>query len=124
MSEKQLDRSQIAGLPVDLRRLCAAYRVRAVGGTVHPGALDPAVNDARVLASRQMGLVVDAAREDVGASICRAHVQPVLQRGSGLFRDLELNRTAGLMLDNRRPVSHVTARSDVVDPKADEIAAA
>ncbi len=70
-----------------------------------------------------MGLVVDAARKDVGASMCGAHVQPVLQRGSGLFRDLKLNRTAGLVLDNRHPVSHVAAGSHVIDPKADEIAA-
>jgi hypothetical protein len=47
-----------------------------------------------------------------------------LQRNSGLFRDLKLNPTAGLMLDNRRPVSHAAARSYVIDPKADEIAAA
>ena len=70
-----------------------------------------------------MRLAVDAARKDVGASIQRAHDQPVLQRGAGLFGDLKLNRTAGLVLDNRRSVSHATARSYVVDPKADEIAA-
>ena len=48
--EKQLDRSQITGLAVDLRRLGAAHRMRAVGAAVHPGPLDPAVHDARVLA--------------------------------------------------------------------------
>src|SRR6516225_5720193 len=123
MSEKQLDRSQIAGLAVNLRRLGAAQRMRAIGRAIHPCTLDPAVHDAGVLASRQMGLVVDAARKDVGASIWRTHDQPVLQRGSGLFRDLKLNRTAGLVLDDRRPLSHTAARSYVVDPKADEIAA-
>jgi hypothetical protein len=50
MSEKQLDRSQIASLAVDLRRFGAAYRMRAKGAAVHPGALDQAVHDARVLA--------------------------------------------------------------------------
>jgi hypothetical protein len=49
---------------------------------------------------------------------------PVLQRGSGLFRDLKLNRPAGLVLDGRRPASHVAARSYVIDPKADEFAPA
>jgi hypothetical protein len=71
-----------------------------------------------------MGLVVDAAWKDVGASIRRAHVKPVLQRGSSLFRDLELNRTTGLVLDDRRSISQATAGGDVVDPKADEVAAA
>jgi hypothetical protein len=78
----------------------------------------------RILASRYMGLIVDAAGEDIGPAICRAHGQPVLQRGSGLFRDLELNRTAGLVLDDRCSVSHVSAGSNLIDPKADEIAAA
>jgi hypothetical protein len=41
-----------------------------------------------------------------------------------LLRDLELNWTAGLVLDNCRSVSHVTADGDVIDSKADEIAAA
>jgi hypothetical protein len=48
--------------------------------------------------------------------------QPVSQRGAGLFRDLKLNRTVGLVLDNFRPISHVTANGDVVDPKTNEIA--
>ncbi len=52
MSETQLNGSQIAGLAVDLRRLGAAHRMRAEGRAVHPRALDPAMHDARVLASR------------------------------------------------------------------------
>src|SRR5271165_6351289 len=71
-----------------------------------------------------MGLVVDAAREDVRASIRRSRVQPLLQRGAGLLHDLELNGPAGLVLDNRRPITHAPACGDVVDPKANEIAAA
>ena len=75
-------------------------------------------------ARRKVRLVVDVAREDVGASIRRSRVQPLLQRGAGLLHDLEQNRPAGLVLDNRRPVSHAASRGDVVDPKANEIAAA
>lgn len=65
-SEKQLDRTQVAGLAVDLRRLGATQRVCAIGAAVHSRALDPAVHYARVLASRQIGLVVDSAWKDVG----------------------------------------------------------
>ena len=82
------------------------------------------MHDARVLARREVRLIVDAAREDVGASILWSRVQPLLQRDAGLLHDLELNRTAGFVLDNRRSVSHVAACRDVVDPKADEVAAA
>ena len=71
-----------------------------------------------------MGLIVNAARKDVGASICRAQVQPVVKRRSRLFGDLKLDRTTRLVLDNRRPLSHTVAGSYVIDPKADEIATA
>jgi hypothetical protein len=47
-----------------------------------------------------------------------------LHRGSRLFRDLELNWPAGLVLDDARPVPHLTADGDIVDLKADEIASA
>jgi hypothetical protein len=47
-----------------------------------------------------------------------------LQRGAGLFRDLEPDRTIGLVLDNCRSVSNLTAYGDVIDSNADEIAAA
>jgi hypothetical protein len=47
-----------------------------------------------------------------------------LQRGPALFRDLELNRTARLVPDNRCSVSQVSAGGDVIDPNADEITAA
>ena len=81
------------------------------------------MHDARILASRYMRLIVDAARETAGASICRSRAQPILQRGSSLFRDLELNRPTGLVLDDGRPGSHMAADGDIVNPKADEIAA-
>jgi hypothetical protein len=105
MSEKQLNCSQIAGLAVDLRRLGAAHRVHAIRAAVHPGTLDPTVHNARVLARRHVRLIVDSAWKYVGGSICGARFQQVFQRGAGLFRDLELDRTAGLVLDDRGPVS-------------------
>jgi hypothetical protein len=38
--------------------------------------------------------------------------------------DLELNRAAGFVLDDCRPISHPIPSRDVVDPKTDEIATA
>ena len=80
------------------------------------------MHDARVLARREMRLVVDPARKDVWASIRLSRVQPLLQRNPRLLHDFELNWTAGFMLDNRRSFFDMTARRDVVDAKADEIA--
>lgn len=124
MSEKQLNRPQITCLTVDLRRLGAAQRVRAIGAAVHSRARDPAMHDACVLARRKVRLILNPARKGVGASIRWSRVQPLLQRDAGLLHDLELNRSAGLVLDNSRSISHVAARRDVVDAEADEIAAA
>jgi hypothetical protein len=45
MPEEQLDGSQVARLLVDLRRLRPTHRVRAVGGAVQPGALNPSMDD-------------------------------------------------------------------------------
>ena len=72
VSEKQLDCSQIAGLAVDLRRLSSTQRMRAVGPPVHSGAFDPAIHDACVLASRQMGLVVDGSERQRGLELAGA----------------------------------------------------
>jgi hypothetical protein len=65
--EKQLDRSKIASLAIDLRRLGAPHRMRAISAAVHPGALDPAARDARVLVRCHVSLIMDSARKDVGA---------------------------------------------------------
>ncbi len=82
------------------------------------------MHDARVLTGCDMRLIVDAARKDVWASIHRSHFQPFLQRNPGLLGDLELNRTASLVLDGRSPVPRVTAQCNVIDAKADEVATA
>lgn len=65
---------------------------------------------------------MDSARKEVRASIRGARCQPILQRGAALFRDLELDRAAGLALHNCRPVSHMTGSGDVINSQADEIA--
>ena len=65
MPDEQLDGSQVAGLLVDLRRLRPTHRMGAVRGAVQPGALDPSLDDPRILACRQVGLRSGAAREEV-----------------------------------------------------------
>jgi hypothetical protein len=115
MSEQQLDCAQIAGLAIDLHRLGSAKRMCAIGAAIQPSALDPASHNARVLARREVRLFVDSARKDARASICGARRQPALQRGAGLVRDLELNRTTSLVLDNCRPLSDMPAYGDVIE---------
>src|SRR5688572_2033096 len=56
MAEQQLHGPQIAGLPVNLRRLRLAHRMCAEGRSVETGPLYPLVDDACILACRQMRL--------------------------------------------------------------------
>src|SRR5271154_4713353 len=65
MPEQQLDRSQITRLLVDLGRLRSPHRMGAVGGAVEPGALDPGMDDPRILPGRDVRLCPKAARKEV-----------------------------------------------------------
>jgi len=65
MPQQELDRSEIASFSIDLGCLRPAHRVGAVGGAVKPGALDPGMYDAGVLACRKVRLPSTAAREEV-----------------------------------------------------------
>src|SRR5213079_2792561 len=67
MPEQQLNRSQVTRLLVDLGRLRSPHRMRAVGGVVEPGALDPGIDDPRVLPGRDVWLRAEAAREEVSS---------------------------------------------------------
>jgi hypothetical protein len=57
MSEEELYGSQVARFLVNLSRLGAAHRVRAVRRTIETGALNRSMDDARVLACREVRLL-------------------------------------------------------------------
>jgi hypothetical protein len=65
MSEEQLDSSQVARLLVNLGRLRPPHRVRAVGRAIKPGALDPAMDDPRILSCGEVRLRLEAARKEI-----------------------------------------------------------
>ena len=63
VSEEELYGSQVARFLINLSRLCSAHRVRAVRRMIETGALNPSMDDARVLASRQVRLLLETAGE-------------------------------------------------------------
>ena len=71
----------------------------AVGRTVEPRALDPGMDDASVLPSREMRLGSETAREQVAPVPEFDLRQPIMDRGPGLLHDLELDRSPSLFLD-------------------------
>ncbi len=89
--------------------------MRAVGGAVKPGTLDPSVDDPRILPGREVRLRPEAAREEVPSIPGLDLGKPGSDRGSGLFRDFELNRPARLFLNDVGPVSDTAAGADIVD---------
>src|SRR5580692_4928111 len=54
MSKQKLDCAEVLRSPVDQCRLRATHRVRSVCGVVQANRRDPAVNDPRILPSRDM----------------------------------------------------------------------
>jgi hypothetical protein len=65
MPEEELYGSQVARLLVNLSWLCPAHRVRAVRRTIETGALNPSMDNSRVLACRQVRSLLETARKQV-----------------------------------------------------------
>jgi hypothetical protein len=81
------------------------------------------MDDARVLACRQMRLPLETAREQVLTSSATGLGQPISDSASGLLGDFELNRSARLLLDYRRSIADRPARAHVVDFEPNQVAA-
>jgi hypothetical protein len=112
---QQLHGSEIAGLLVDLCCFRSTHRVGAVGRSVEPRTLDPSMDDASVLPSREMGL-------GSGTGSARSEFDlrhPIMDRGPSLLRDFELDRSPSLFLNHGATVSHPAAGAYVVDLQAD-----
>src|SRR5215469_8407136 len=76
----------------------------------------------RGLPGRQVRLRSDSAGKEVPGVPVSNVGKPRLDRGSGLLGDLELHRTARLLLNYGRAVTEPTADADIVDLQLHEIA--
>jgi hypothetical protein len=88
---------------------------RCLGGAVQAGALDPGIDDPRILPRREVRLCSEATRKEVLCVPRVARRKPVLDRGAGLLGDLKLNRPAYLLLNDRSAVSNSAAGANIVD---------
>src|SRR5215472_14322656 len=89
--------------------------MRAIGRAIKPSAHDPRMDDPRILPGRQVRLRSDpAGKEVVGAPASNVD-KPRLDRGSGLLGDLELHRTARLLLNDGRAITNPSADADIID---------
>jgi hypothetical protein len=81
------------------------------------------MDDARVLACRQVRPLLETAREQVLTSSATEVGQPISDSASGLLGDFELNWSARFLLDYCRSVANRPARAHVVDFEPNEVAA-
>ena len=65
MSQQELNRPQVARFLINLRRFGPTHRVGAIGRAVKAGALDPLMDNPRILSGRKVRLRPEAAREQV-----------------------------------------------------------
>jgi hypothetical protein len=97
--------------------------MRAIGGAVKPGALDPGVDNSCILSCREVRVRPEAAREEILAVFRVDLRKPGLDRGAGLLGDLELNRPACLLLIDSGAVSNSVAGANIVDLQPHKVAA-
>jgi len=79
------------------------------------------MDDPRILARRNVGLLVDAARKKKAAVTDFEYRQPILDRSPGLLRQFELDRPA-VFLNDRCAVAQPAADAQIVDLQTDEVA--
>lgn len=65
--------------------------------------------------------VVDSAREDEIENRAATALQPRLKAHACFCHDFKLNRSAGLLLRNRRTIADVTTANDIANSELDEI---
>lgn len=105
MAEQDLHGAKIACGFVDQRRLGPSHRVRAILASVEADRRDPFIDEARILPCAQMTEVIDPAWEYEVAYRPAAPIKPCFEALACLGHDLELHRTAGLLLDDRRAIA-------------------
>ena len=96
--------------------------MRTVRRVVQAGASNPAMDDPSVLARRNVGFLVDPAWKKKASITDFEYRQSILDRRPSLLRQFELDRPAGLLLDDRCAVAQSAADAHIVDLQTDEVA--
>ena len=109
---------------VDDRSLGATQGMGAVFLGSKPDRLDPFINEAGILPCAHVSRWINPARECVIIHCPTASFQPCEKAGACVAHQLELNRSAGLLLDDHRASSDFRSYNEVADFDLDEVAAA
>lgn len=124
VTEQYLDHTDIARRPVDHRCLRAAKRVSSIFLRAQTDRGHPLVNEACILPRAHMFCVIDSAREYIVFDRAASPLQPGQKAGPHVARDLELDGTTRLLLNDDRSGSDFGSGDDITDPDLDQVAAA
>jgi hypothetical protein len=95
--------------------------VRPKEPRVQTGAGDPLADQAGILSRRDRSIPLATAAEEKFAGLFPDGSEVIVDRLSGLFRHLELDRLARLLLPHGSPIDRKTMRSDVLDAQAYDV---
>ena len=115
VTEQDLNSSDVARGTVDHRGFRPTQRVGAVLRFSQTDGGHPLVNQAGILTCAHMVMVIDAAREQILMPRSSPALEPGGQGRSDIRRDLELDGAVGLLLDDNRTVTNVSADYHVAD---------
>jgi hypothetical protein len=114
MAEQKLDSSQIAGAPVNERRLCPAQRMGPVNMQVQPDAREPVRKQPRVLTGRH-GVSRPPTGEQKVARLLTFLSDVVVEGLASLLRQLEPDGTPCLSLAHGGSIDGIAVGSNVID---------
>lgn len=121
VSQEELDRTKVAGLPVDHRYLGSPQRMCAVGGRVEADRTYPALNQPCVLPGRQSLRRCKAAVKQEVRTRQAMLLDQIANRRPGLVGDFELDRPPGLLLHNGSPILDRSSDGHILHPKSNEV---
>jgi hypothetical protein len=113
---------EIAYTAVDQRCLGPAQGVRAKHSRVKPDACQPVGEQASMLAGCHGPIAPMAPSEQILTWPLAGLLQEVVNGLPGLIRQLELDRSSGLLLPDDRTIDRIPIGSDIFDPQGDDIA--
>ena len=123
MTEKNLNRTKVAGCPVDDRCLRSAKRVRAILASHQADAGHPFIDKPCILAGAEMPIMINPAGKDIVVHCAAAPFKPRQQAGSSVGKQLELHRPTGFLLHHDCTRSDLPAADDVADLHLHQVAA-
>jgi hypothetical protein len=123
MPEQELNGAQVLRAPIDQRCLRATHGMRAVGRRVKSDLLDPGLEQALILARRNVLAPTNAARKQkVAAGELRLR-DPGSRALARLLGQLELHGTLRLLLHHDGTLRDGVSLGDIADPKFHQVAA-